>query len=136
MKLHRSPGPNPALLFLAPALNVLLVLIFFLLLTSPFLLQPGIAVNVPNSPFILSPQRNPRIISVTAPPSSSIYFENQPVTLTNLREKLANLRGRSQTIIVKADGRALYDAVSSVMNVALELGFPVVLATTPGQVKP
>ena len=38
-------------------------------------------------------------------------------------------RVRSQTIIIKADKRALYENVSAVMNVALETGFPVVLAT-------
>ena len=39
------------------------------------------------------------------------------------------LQGRSQTIIIKADKRALYENISAVMNAALETGFPVVLAT-------
>ena len=130
MKLRRSPIPHPALLFLAPALGLLLILIFFLLPSTSFLLQPGVAVSVPQSPFLLSPQRNPRIISITAPPMSAVFFENEETDLGGLRETLQKIRGRSQTIIIKADKRALYEKVSSVMNVALELGFPVVLATS------
>jgi biopolymer transport protein ExbD len=111
------------LIVFAPALALAVMLIFFLLLSTSFMLQPGIAVNVPLSPFLLSPQRNPRIISVTAPPLSAIFFENEEVDLTRLRETLQKIQGRSQTIIIKADKRALYGNISAVT------GFPVVLAT-------
>ena len=117
------------LIAFAPALALALILIFFLLLSTTFLLQPGVAVNVPRSPFLLSPQRNPRIVSVTAPPLSAIFFENEEVSLSRLREALQKMQGRSQTIIIKADGRALYENIIAVMNAALETGFPVVLAT-------
>ncbi|HRJ72003.1 MAG TPA: biopolymer transporter ExbD [Terrimicrobiaceae bacterium] len=129
MKLRRTSAPHPGLLFLAPALGLMMILIFFLLLSTTFLVQPGVAVSVPESPFVLSPQRNPRIISITAPPLSAVFFENEETSIPLLRERLKNLRGRTQTIIVKADKHALYEGVAAVMNVALELGFPVVLAT-------
>lgn len=135
MKLRRSSAPHPVLIVFAPALALALLLIFFLLLSTSFMLQPGVAVNVPLSPFLLSPQRNPRIISVTAPPLSAIFFDNEEVDLTRLREALQELQGRSQTIIVKADKRALYENVSAVLNVALATGFPVVLATAEERVE-
>lgn len=130
MKLRRSTQPHPGLLFLAPAFGLFLILLFFLMPSSAFLLQQGISVTVPQSPFLLSPQRNPRIISITAPPLSAIFFENEQTDLTGLREALQKIRGRSPTVIIKADKRALYENISSVMNLALELGFPVVLATS------
>jgi biopolymer transport protein ExbD len=129
VKLRRSPAPHPVLIVFAPALGLALILIFFLLLGTSFMLQPGVAIDVPRSPFLLSPQRNPRIISITAPPLSSVFFENEEVDIARLREALQRLQGQSQTIIIKADKRALYENVSAVMNVALETGFPVVLAT-------
>jgi biopolymer transport protein ExbD len=129
VKLRRSPAPHPVLIVFAPAFGLGLILVFFLLLSTTFLLQPGVAVTLPRSPFLLSPQRNPRIISVTAPPLSAIFFENEEVSLQRLREMLQTIRGRSQTIIIKADKRALYENITSVMNVALETGLPVVLAT-------
>lgn len=133
MKLRRSPVPNPGLLFLAPAFGLFLILVFFLMPSSAFLLQPGVSVNVPESPFLLSPQRNPRIISITAPPLSAVFFENQETDLIQLRQTLEKIRGRTQTVIIKADKRAMYETVSAVMNLALELGFPVVLATAEEQ---
>ncbi len=136
MKLRRATFPHPVLLVLAPALGLMLILIFFLLLSTTFMLQPGIAVSMPQSPFLLSPQRNPRIISITAPPLSAVFFENEQTDLSALRGKLQGIRGRSQTIIIKADKRALYENISSVMSLALELGFPVVLATSEEGAEP
>jgi biopolymer transport protein ExbD len=133
VKLGRSPAPHPVLIVFAPALGLALILIFFLLLGSSFMLQPGVAIDVPRSPFLLSPQRNPRIISITAPPLSSVFFDNEEVDIARLREALQRLQGQAQTIIIKADKRALYENVSAVMNVALETGFPVVLATAEEQ---
>lgn len=118
------------MLLLAPAFTVALNLVVFLLLSSTFILQPGIAVQVPTSPFLLSPERDPRIVSITGPPLSAIFFQGEQMNLRRLRAELQKLRGRSQTIVIKADGRALYEKISTVTNVALELGFPVVLATS------
>lgn len=133
MKLRRSPVPHPGLLFLAPAFGLFLILVFFLMPSSAFMLQPGVSVSVPESPFLLSPQRNPRIISITAPPLSAVFFENRETDLPRLRQTLEKIRGRTQTVIIKADKRAVYETVSAVMNLALELGFPVVLATAEEQ---
>lgn len=133
MKLERTPGLNPALIFIAPALDVALVLIFFVILSTSFLLQPGIAVTVPDSPFLLAPQRDPQVVSVTAPPSAAVYFDNEQVTFDGLRERLAAQRDRKRTIVVKADKGAAYDNVARVMAVSLELGFPTVLATADGK---
>ena len=130
MKIRRSPVPPPGLLFLAPSLQLGLVMIVFLLLSTTFMLQPGVAVALPKSPFILSPQRNPRIVTITAPPLSAIFFENEEVTEAQLRDRLKVVKGRTQTVIIKADQHAFYQKISAVMNVALELGFPVVLATS------
>jgi biopolymer transport protein ExbD len=129
VKLRRSPAPHPLLLYLAPSLGLAMILIFFLLLSTNFLVQPGVAVTLPQSPFLLSPQRDPRIISITGPPLPAIYFESENLDLAALRRRLEGMRGRSQTLIIKADRKAVYETVTTVMNVALELGYPVVLAT-------
>lgn len=129
MKLVRRPGPHPALLFVAPALDVVLVLAFFLVLSTSFLLQPGIAVSVPSSPFLLAPQRDPQVVSVTASPVAAVYFEDEQVTVQELEQKLAAQADRKRTVVVKADRDAPFEHVSRVMAVALGLGFPTVIAT-------
>jgi len=130
MKLKRSAGVSPVLLFAIPAIQLPLLLIFFILLGASYLLQPGVSVSLPDSPFVLSPQKSPRVVTVSPPPSSAIFFDNRQTDLEGLREALQPLRGRSQTIVIRADRRVIYDRVVDVMNTVLELGFPVVLATT------
>ena len=130
MKLVRTLGPHPALIFVAPALDVVLILVFFLLLSTSFLLQPGVAVSVPDSPFLLAPQRDPQVVSVTAAPTSAVYFENRQVSFELLRSKLESQPGRTRTLIIKADRLAPFDLIAHVMAVSLELGYPTVLATS------
>ena len=133
MKLERSPGLHPALMFIAPSLDVVLVLIFYIVLSTSFLLQPGVGVTVPESPFLLAPQRDPLIVSIVAAPSAAVYFENEQVTLEELRARLDKRPTRNNTIIVKADRRAPVDQLSQVMNISLALGYPTVIATSDNE---
>lgn len=130
MKLERSPGPHPALMFIAPSLDVVLILIFFIVLSTSFLLQPGVAVTVPDSPFLLAPQRDPLVVSLVAAPSGAVYFENEQVTLEELRSRLEKRPTRNNTIVVKADRRAAVETLTRVMNITLVLGYPTVIATS------
>lgn len=130
MKLVRTAGPHPALIFVAPALDVVLILVFFLLLSTSFLLQPGVAVVVPDSPFLLAPQRAPQVVSITSAPTSAVYFENEQVSFDGLRARLESQRGRKHTVVIKADRLAPFDLIAQVMAISLELGFPTVLATS------
>ncbi len=130
MKIQRSPGLHPALMFIAPSLNVVLLLVFYIILSTSFLLQPGVKVDVPQSPFLLAPQRNPLIISIAAAPISSIYFENEAVTFEELRRKLKEYGGRNHTVIIKTDRRSAVEELAKVMTVSLSLGYPTVIATS------
>ncbi len=130
MKLQRSQSLHPALLFIAPSLDVVLALIFFIILSTSFLLQPGVSVSVPDSPFLLAPQRDPLIISIVAAPLSSVYFENEETTLEALHEKLRTRTSRHHTIIIKTDRLAEFQKLAAVMNISLGLGYPTVIATS------
>lgn len=130
MKLQRSTSPHPALLFIAPSLDVVLALIFFIILSTSFLLQPGVSVSVPDSPFLLAPQHDPLIISIVAAPLSAVYFENEETTLEELREKLRARTERHHTLIIKTDRKAAFEKLTEVMNISLGLGYPTVIATS------
>lgn len=130
MRLHRRPAPNFGMALFIPALTVGAILVFFVLLGGTFLLQPGISVQVPSSPFLLAPQRNPKIVAVTAAPVPAIFFDNLQVTADGLEKMLRQLRGESRTIIIKADRLAPVDLVVQVFNLAAGQGFNVVLATS------
>ncbi len=130
MKLQRKPFPQFGMALFVPALTVGALLVFFVLLGGTFLLQPGIVVDVPRSPFLLAPQRNPKVVAVTAAPIPGIFLDNLQVTGDGLDEALEKFRGESRTIIIKADRLAPVDLVVQVFNTATQRGFSVVLATS------
>lgn len=131
MKLVRTLNIHPALFNLIPLLNVVFLVVVFFALSSRFVLQPGMAVTLPVSAFTLGPQRDARIVSVTAAPVPSIYFRDQKVTLDELRMQLTASRGTERSMIIKADRGTPYELVVQIMNEGLKLGFSVVLATSP-----
>jgi len=133
MKLEGHHPRRAALSLLAPALTVLLLLLAVFPLSMGFLLQPGIAVNVPSSPFLLAPQRDFEVVSVTSPPGAAVYFQDAPVAPGQLRHALAGIRNRTKSVIIKADRDAPYGLVVQAMNDALAGGFSVVLATTTAE---
>ena len=117
-------------MFIAPALDVVLALVFFIVLSTSFLLQPGIAVSVPDSPFLLAPQRDPLVVSLVAAPASAVYFEDEQVSLDELRSRLERRSTRNNTIIVKSDRLTAVEDLARVMNITLALGYPTVIATS------
>ena len=113
-------------------LDVVFLLIFFLVLSSNFILQPGISVSVPLSRFTLGPQINPQIISITGGPAPAIYFRDQKVVLEQLGPLLDAAKKDGRPIIIKADRLTPYALVVEVTNLSLEHGITsVALATTP-----
>ena len=134
MKLTRTGQISFGWLYVFPLLDVVFLLIFFFLLSSNFVLQPGIAVTVPFSRFTLGPQPNQQIVSITGGPNPAIYLRDQKVTLDELGPALALTKKEGRSIVIKADRRASYDLVMAVTNAALERGITsVALATTPQQ---
>jgi biopolymer transport protein ExbD len=132
MKLSRTKEYHFAWLVVLPLIDVVFLLIFFFLLSSNFILQPGIAVSAPFSRFTLGPQQNPQIISITGGPTSAIYFRDQKTTLAQLGPLLDAAKRENRSIIIKADRLTPYELVVAVTNAALEHGITsVALATTP-----
>jgi biopolymer transport protein ExbD len=132
MKLHRTINFNFAWLVLVALVDVAFLLVFFLLLSSNFILQQGISVSMPFSRFTLGPQTSRQIISITGGAVPAIYFQDQRVTMEELGPLLDAAKRRDESIIIKADRSTSYETVAEVANAALEHGITsVALAATP-----
>jgi len=131
MKLHRTINFNFAWLVLVALVDVAFLLVFFLLLSSNFILQQGISVSMPFSRFTLGPQTSRQIISITGGAVPAIYFQDQRVTMEQLGPLLDAAKRRDESIIIKADRSTSYETVAEVANAALEHGITsVALAAT------
>ena len=132
MKLSRTKEYNFGWLVLLGLMDVAFLLVFFLLLSSNLILQPGISVSMPFSRFTLGPQTNQQIISITGGATPAIYFRDQKVTIEQLGPLLDVAKREGQSIIIKADRLTPYETVAEVTNAALEHGITsVALAATP-----
>ncbi len=131
MKLTRSVHLNPFLIFLIPLVDICFLLLLLFLVSSTFLLHPGISVNLPFSRFSLGPQRDPIIVSITAGPYPLIYYRDQQIDLADLGRRLKEDRSKDRSIIIQADRQTPQGSVVEVMNLCLESGYSVVLATSP-----
>jgi biopolymer transport protein ExbD len=131
MKLTRSVHLNPFLIFLIPLVDICFLLLLLFLVSSTFLLHPGISVNLPFSRFTLGPQRDPIIVSITAGPYPLIYYRDQQINLEDLGQRLKEDRSKDRSIIIQADRQTPQGSVMEVMNLCLESGYSVVLATSP-----
>jgi len=131
MKLSRTVNYNFGWLILIGLVDVAFLLVFFLLLSSNFILQQGISVSMPFSRFTLAPQTSRQIISITGGAVPAIYFQDQRVTLEELGPFLDAAKRRDESIIIKADRSTSYETVAEVANAALEHGITsVALAAT------
>ena len=132
MKLSRTVNYNFSWLVLVALVDVAFLLVFFLLLSSNFILQQGISVSMPFSRFTLGPQTSGQIISITGGAAPAIYFQDQRVTVEQLGPLLDAAKRRDESIIIKADRSTSYETVAEVANAALERGITsVALAATP-----
>lgn len=141
--LTRRIQPLRGLLDLAPVVNVVLLLLCFFLLSSSFVLQPGIKVEPPRSAFSVGTPSSRLVVAVTlAPPQFDaagkalprtpiLYFNDQIVTLDGLRAALDQLPTSRVTpsLVLKADRDVPLEIITSVIDVAHR--FPVVIATQP-----
>ena len=131
VKLSRSVQLSAGLMGVVALLNVVLLLLFFFLLGSSFVLQPGIAVTLPFSPFNLAPQANAQLVTLQAGPPLRIYLQDRAVSLDELGRQLAAYRGSPRSIILRADRGTPYESVVAVVNQALRQDYTVALATVP-----
>src|SRR5438067_11996656 len=131
MKLSRTLNYNFGWLLLIGLVDVAFLLLFFLLLSSNFILQQGISVSMPFSRFTLGPQTSRQIISITGGAVPAIYFQDQRVTMEQLGPLLDGAKRRDESIIIKADRSTSYETVAEVANAVLDHGITsVALAAT------
>ena len=134
MKLSRTKEYHFGWLAAVPLLDVIFLLIFFLVLSSNFILQPGISVSAPLSRFTLGPQINPQIISITGGAAPAIYFRDQKVALDQLGPLLDAAKKDGRPVIIKADRVTPYELVVAVTDAALAHGITSVsLAAAPAK---
>lgn len=127
MKLReRSRWEDPELNLIS-LVDVVLMLLVFFIMTTHFVENTSLAVELPNAG---APPSYTKLdgIEVTVDAEGHYYVNQKPVadtTAATLRDALLAVAGerRDQPIVLRADARSTHQSVVTVMDVAGALGF-------------
>jgi len=143
--LTRRLQPLRGLVDLVPVVTVVLLLLAFFLLSSSFVLQPGIKVDPPRSEAGVGLPSSRFIVAVALAPAQVdangvalkrepvLYFDDQIVTLDGLRAALDKLPQNRTTpaLILKADKDVPLDLLTGIMDIAFAHHLSVDIRTQP-----
>ena len=116
---------------IAPLIDIVFQMLIFFMLTSSFIFQPGIKINLPKA--VTSEVLHEQNVVVTVTGENLIYLDNKAVTSVELNKKLAKEIGPAKKpILIKADRRASLGRVVEVWDLCRAAGISQVnIATNP-----
>jgi biopolymer transport protein ExbD len=116
----------------APMVDVVFLLLIFIILSSPFVLQTGQKVDLVKDPRPTDFSFQTLVVTVSR--DNLLFFNGQPTTLDSLRQSLTREArfDRKAELIIKADRQVTHEMVIKIMSMAFEAGISQVnLATRP-----
>jgi biopolymer transport protein ExbD len=114
-----------------PMVNVVFLLLIFLALSSPYVMQPGIGVmDLPRVRVAPNVSFQGTVVTVTR---DALFFNNQITTLEGLQRSLGDAakKSRKPVLVVKVDSQVPSGIEMQIMSMAMEAGFDVNLAARP-----
>ncbi|MFA4888585.1 MAG: biopolymer transporter ExbD [Candidatus Omnitrophota bacterium] len=105
---------------IAPLIDIVFQLLIFFMLTSSFIMQPGIKVNLPKA--VTSEVVRYENIEILVTGENVVYLNGRIVNTQELKLLLTQAAKRNSTILIKADKRASLGRVVDVWDMARDLG--------------
>ena len=137
---------NRGLITAAPWVNVALLVALYLYLLSPNVLQPGIAVQLPESPFVDGRHYGRNVVILSLPVAGKSerdeicffddqrYLERDAAQMDDLRAALARARRDEAKLplVIEADRSVRHETIVRLFGMAADAGYREVnLATRP-----
>lgn len=112
--------------------DIVLLLLIFFLLTSSFVANYGIQVNIPKAESSIETKSIQ--ISVTVTKKGEYFVDEKRVSSTQLANAIREAKGNAteSTLVVRADKEATVENAVRIMNIAKALNLKIVMATEPG----
>ena len=103
-----------------PFVDVMLVLLVIFMVTAP-LMRPGIQVALPKASTGQPLSSGTSGLTITLTKEHVVYFNNEVVTLAELRQKLAGLQG-THPVFIRADRYAYVNHLIALWDLCRDLG--------------
>jgi len=105
---------------IAPLIDCIFLLLIFFLLTSNFIFQPGIKIDLPKAVTSEVVQENTIVITVTS--DNRFYLNEAPITFVELKSKLKSTANRQKPILIKADRDVALGKVVNIWDFCRDIG--------------
>lgn len=105
---------------IAPLIDIVFQLLIFFMLTSSFVMQPGIKVNLPKA--VTSEVVKSENIELLVSGENVTYFNGKVATIQELKNLLKQAAKRNQSVLIKADKRASLGRVVEIWDLARDQG--------------
>ncbi|MGA8881639.1 MAG: biopolymer transporter ExbD [Azonexus sp.] len=128
MNFQRGRSREEPEINLIPMIDVLLVIIIFLMLTTTYSKFSGLEINLPTADASKQAEQ-PNEIDVAVTASGQILINKSPLTATDVKSISDALRRAAGTredpiIVINADAKATHQSVIDVMQGAQTAGYP------------
>ncbi len=122
--------PKKLLINITPLVDVLFILIIFFVVTSTFIEQPGVKLELPRATTARPEKVEKAVLTITR--DKTLFFQGQKVTLETLPERLQQAMEQSpdHSLIINADEHVEHGFVIQVMDIARQNGVQKVVIAT------
>lgn len=128
MNFQRGRGHDEPEINLIPLIDVLLVIIIFLMLTTTYAKFSGMEINLPTAD-ASKQNEQPNEVAVAVTATGQVMVNKTPLGATDVRsitEALRRAAGDRQDplIVINADAKATHQSVVDIMQAAQAAGYP------------
>jgi biopolymer transport protein ExbD len=133
MKFKRHVELEKGQLDIAPLIDIVFLLLIFFMLTSSFIFQPGIKVNLPKAVTSEVIHEKSLIIMVTG--NNYVYLNDRMITMSELASRLRIAAKENKPLLIKADRRASLGKVVEVWDLCRDEGISQINIATSQEIK-
>ncbi|SDH32601.1 ExbD/TolR family protein [Propionivibrio dicarboxylicus] len=128
MNFQRRRGSDEPEINLIPMIDVLLVIIIFLMLTTTYAKFSGLEINLPTADASKQAEM-PNEVNVAVMATGQVLVNKSPLVAADVRSISEALRraagdAKDPVIVINADARATHQSVVDVMQAAQGAGYP------------
>ena len=128
MNFQRGRDRDEPEINLIPMIDVLLVIIIFLMLTTTYAKFSGLEINLPTADASKQAEQ-PNEIDVAVTASGQVLINKSPLTAADVKtiaEALQRAAGQrpDPVIVINADAKATHQSVVDIMQAAQTAGYP------------
>ena len=128
MNFQRGRGHDEPEINLIPLIDVLLVIIIFLMLTTTYAKFSGLEINLPTADASKQAEQ-PNEVSVAVTATGQVLVNKAPLAATDVKSISEALRraagdAKDPVIVINADAKATHQSVVDIMQAAQTAGYP------------